>query len=104
MKLEQTADGSYTLYVPELDEHIVARTDAGQHLVPTSFVDEALGTASVLCMVIHLHRISKEVLEHHSPTTLGTTLAGVLIGHGRVSYHKDSSLLLTIGKGGKCNK
>ena len=21
MKLEQTADGSYTLYVPELDEH-----------------------------------------------------------------------------------
>ena len=33
MKLEQTADGSYTLYVPELDEHY--HSERGIDRIPT---------------------------------------------------------------------
>ena len=47
MKLEQTADGSYTLYVPELDEHyhsVKGALTESQHI----FIDMGLKHSSVL--------------------------------------------------------
>ena len=46
MKLEQTADGSYTLYVPELDEHyhsVKGALTESQHI----FIDMGLKHSSV---------------------------------------------------------
>ena len=50
MKLEQTADGSYTLYVPELDEHyhsVKGALTESQHI----FIDMGLNH----CTVAHPH-------------------------------------------------
>ena len=48
MKLEQTADGSYTLYVPELDEHyhsVKGALTESQHV----FIDMGLKHSSAAC-------------------------------------------------------
>ena len=50
MKLEQTADGSYTLYIPELDEHyhsVKGALTESQHI----FIDMGLNH----CTVAHPH-------------------------------------------------
>ena len=79
----------------ELDDDIVAGLHLLEHLVPAALVDEALRGAAVDGMVVDGDHLLVEVLlQHHRPAALLFATSGILVGCGRIAYHKDSGGLL----------
>ena len=86
----------FLVVMSKLNEDIIARLDLGEHLVPSSLVDETLRGAAVDGVVVNNDVIVEILLEHHAPTAFLLATGGVLVGHGGVAYHEHGEIVFFV--------
>ena len=81
---------SFFIIVPELDKDIISLFHLRNDFLPAAFTDKTSGTSTIGSMIIYPDILGEESGKYHSPATFGISSVQFLIGHSRISYHKDS--------------
>ena len=84
-----TISTGFLVVMTKLDNDVVARLQALEHLIPTPLTDKGERRATVDSVVIDKDVIVEIALKSHAPAALLFAFRDILIGSGRVADDKD---------------